>query len=48
MFWNDPAEAQAILHIRAASLCDDDRLDRYLRPRPGPAFTRRGEYANAA
>ena len=31
MFWNDPDGTEAILQVRAASLCDDDRLGRYLR-----------------
>jgi hypothetical protein len=26
MFWNDPDGAEAILQVRAASLCDDERL----------------------
>ena len=30
MFWNDPEGAEAILQVRAAALCDDDRLARYL------------------
>jgi len=25
MFWNDPDGAEAILQVRAAALCDDDR-----------------------
>lgn len=29
-FWNDPTGANAILALRAASLCDDDRIDRLL------------------
>jgi hypothetical protein len=41
MFWNDPAGAEAILQVRAAALCDDDRLVKHLRTRPGYAFTRR-------
>jgi hypothetical protein len=41
MFWNDPAGAEAILQIRAASLCDDERLVDHLRTRPGCPFTRR-------
>jgi hypothetical protein len=35
MFWNDPDGAEAILQVRAASLCDDDRLVKHLRSRPG-------------
>lgn len=41
MFWNDPEGAEAILQIRAASLCEDGRLADYLSRRPGCAFTRR-------
>lgn len=41
MFWNDPDGAEAILQVRAASLCDDERLAKHLRSRPGCAFTRR-------
>lgn len=41
MFWNDPEGAEAILQVRAAALCDDDRLARHLRTRPGHPFARR-------
>jgi hypothetical protein len=41
MFWNDPDGAEAILQVRAASLCDDERLAKHLRSRAGCAFTRR-------
>lgn len=41
MFWNDPEGAEAILQVRAAALCDDERLDSHLRTRPGCPFTRR-------
>jgi hypothetical protein len=41
MFWNDPDGAEAILQVRAASLCDDERLIKHLRIRPGCPFTRR-------
>jgi hypothetical protein len=41
MFWNDPQGAEAILQVRAASLCDDERLAKHLRSRAGCAFTRR-------
>ena len=30
MFWNDPEGAEAILQVRAAALCDDDRLVSHL------------------
>lgn len=41
MFWNDPAGAEAILQVRAAALCDDDRLATHLGARSGCPFTRR-------
>lgn len=41
MFWNDPEGAEAILQVRAAALCDDNRLADHLRHRAGCAFTRR-------
>lgn len=41
MFWNNPAGAEAILRIRAAKLCDDSRLHRFLEGRPGEATIRR-------
>jgi hypothetical protein len=41
MFWNDPEGAEAILQVRAAALCDDERLAKHLGSRPGCAFTRR-------
>jgi hypothetical protein len=41
IFWNDPVGAEAILQVRAAALCDDDRLVHHLRTRPGTPFTRR-------
>lgn len=37
-FWNDGQSAESILQIRAALLCDDQRLDRHLRNRPGNPF----------
>lgn len=40
MFWNNPAGAEAILQIRAAALCDDDRLARALTNRPGQTTLR--------
>ena len=40
MFWNNPAGAEAILQIRSASLCDDDRLARLLSQRPGRSTIR--------
>jgi hypothetical protein len=41
MFWNDPEGAEAIMQVRAAALCDDERLVKHLRTRPGSPFTRR-------
>jgi hypothetical protein len=41
MFWNDPAGAESILQVKAAALCDDDRLADYLSRRPGQHFVRR-------
>ena len=41
MFWNDPSGAEAILQVRAAALCDDDRLATYLTGRPGCPYIRR-------
>ena len=41
MFWDEPDGAEAILQLRAAALCDDDRLDLYLSIRPGFPFVRR-------
>jgi hypothetical protein len=46
MFWNNPVGAEAILQIRAAALCDDDRLKRHLQHRPGCPFTRRPKPPN--
>ena len=40
MFWNDPDGAEAILQVRAASLCEDERLAKHM-PGAGCAFTRR-------
>jgi hypothetical protein len=48
MFWNDPEGAEAILQVRAAALCDDDRLERYLHTRPGCPYVRRSTLASAA
>jgi hypothetical protein len=37
-FWNDGASGEAILQIRAAALCEDDRLSNFLQTRPGHPF----------
>jgi hypothetical protein len=37
-FWNDGASGEAILQIRAAALCEDDRLNNFLHSRPGHPF----------
>jgi hypothetical protein len=34
-FWNRPQGAENILQIRAAALCDDDRLSQWILKRPG-------------
>lgn len=47
MFWNNPAGAEAILQIRAASLSHDDRLARFLVRCPGSASLRNGLSASA-
>jgi hypothetical protein len=44
-FWNDPNGAEAILQVRAAALCDDDRLAGYLATRPGCPYVRRSTAA---
>jgi hypothetical protein len=41
MFWNDPDGAEAILQVRAAALCDDNRLIKHLATRLGCQITRR-------
>jgi hypothetical protein len=41
MFWNDPEGAEAILQVRAAARCEDERLAKHLGSRPGCPFTRR-------
>ena len=37
-FWNEGDSSEAILEIRAAVLCDDDRLSTFLHNRPGNPF----------
>jgi hypothetical protein len=37
-FWNDGVSGEAILQIRAAALCEDDRLNNFLHSRPGHPF----------
>jgi len=39
-FWNRPQGAEHILQIRAAALCDDDRLSQWILNRPGSCFHR--------
>jgi len=41
MFWNDGPSGEAILQVRAAILCDDDRLAVWLRTRPISPFSSR-------
>jgi hypothetical protein len=40
-FWNRPDGAEVIVQIRAAALCDDDRLSQWILNRPGSYFYRR-------
>jgi len=49
-FWDNPEGAEAILQVRAAQLCDDDRLADYIASHPGSAFRRHtaSEFAQAA
>ncbi|MCI0703617.1 MAG: LysR family transcriptional regulator [Planctomycetia bacterium] len=37
-FWNHPQAAEAILQVRSAMLCDDERLEQYLASRPGSPY----------
>lgn len=37
-FWNDGANGEAILQVRAAAIGDDNRLRKHLRTRPGSPF----------
>jgi len=37
-FWKDGPSGEAILQVRAAAICDDDRLQRHLKNRPGNPF----------
>lgn len=46
MFWDDPMGAEAILHIRAAALSEDGRLDDYLATRTGYPYVRRSTLTN--
>ncbi len=39
-FWDDPEGAEGILQVRAALLCDDNRLGDYVAARPGQPFRR--------
>jgi hypothetical protein len=39
-FWNRPGGANRILHVRAAYLCDDDRLSQWILARPGAYYYR--------
>ena len=44
-FWNRPEGAESMLQIRAAALCDDDRLSDWILNRPGSLFYRRSTSA---
>jgi hypothetical protein len=37
-FWNEGGTAKAILQIHAATLCEDDRFEKYLAKRLGNPF----------
>ena len=39
-FWNDGAEGEAILQVKAAIISDDDRLSSHMQSRPGSPFAR--------
>ena len=39
-FWNDGPSGEAILQVRAAVLCDDDRLLKHICQRPGSPYAR--------
>jgi hypothetical protein len=39
-FWNDGPSGEAILQVRAALLCHDDRLAKHIRNRPGSPYAR--------
>jgi hypothetical protein len=39
-FWDNPEGGEAILQVRGAQLCDDDRLAQHIASRPGSAFRR--------
>ena len=41
MFWNDGSSGEAILQVRAALLCDDERLAVWIRTRPVSPFSPR-------
>lgn len=43
-FWNESG-AESILAVRAAALCDDERLTKHLTARPGCLFQRRAQAA---
>lgn len=45
-FWSRPDNAEAVLQVRAALLCDDNRLTRHILSRPGRQFRRRPKPAH--
>lgn len=47
-FWNDNERGEAILQVRAAVLCDDDRLATWIRTRPISPFSPRCRSATLA
>ena len=46
MFWDEPMGAEAIVHLRAAALSEDGRLDDYLATRTGYPYVRRSTLTN--
>ena len=46
-FWNRPEGAGQILQVRAAALCDDDRLSQWILSRQGSYFYRRSTRAES-
>jgi hypothetical protein len=47
-YWNRGVGAEAMLHLRAAVLSEDGRLDRYFKERPGSPFRRRQKQGDHA
>jgi len=47
-FWDDDPSGEAILHVRAALLSDDDRLLTHIRNRPGSPYARKSKKSSLA